>query len=229
MQNRIAISGKICSGKSTLADYLVRYHGYQVRSFASPFKWIIEHWFRKWQSEYSPSHQYGFESPQPTGELFEYLIHICDDDMIEAEKVLDYIILQILPRFHDIKWDREKDDQWREFLQAMGNEIRSNIRDDIWASYLMRQLDPDVKYVCDDLRYYNELHHSMSNGFMPIRINISKEKQQERVLRKYGVIDLAKLNHVSETQLDSCHFDYVIDGDLPREEAIAELKKMIGE
>jgi ATP-dependent exoDNAse (exonuclease V) beta subunit len=208
--NRIAFSGKMCSGKTTIAKM---FEGYERKSLAEPFKHIanlirqmtpenimdkvIE--IHKYVEEYIPVHPEAFM------------------------RILNEIILKdiISPDF-DLK-----DDVGRKFLQDVGNEMRKRFYEDIWVDTLLNQLKPNGKYVVDDVRYPNEVKGLEQAGFIVIRFYVSPNKQYKRIKRLYGEISKERIRHESETALDNYPFKYIVNANGSIEEQFAEVKKIL--
>lgn len=213
---RVAISGWIASGKTTCSDHLISRYGYKKITFAEPLKRIVEGWFRKYstQTQISTRPDLSKDDWKVTMEhqLFYILVDIFDNDYTQASKAMDILLEDVFPRYMDIDWSVPKNDKWRKCLQEVGGgRIRSEIDDDVWVKYAMRQLEPDGLYVCDDLRYRNEYGILGDNGFTLIRLDLERTEQWKRILAIYGEIDPERLTHPSETDLNDLEFPYVVD------------------
>lgn len=216
-KKRVAISGKMTSGKTTCSEHLISRYGYKRISFAEPIKRIVEGWLRKYSqglplghtTDNHPDYKVYMEH-----QLFYMLVDVFDDDYTKASQAMDILLEDIFPRYMDIDWSIEKNDKWRRCLQEVGGgRIRAEIDNNLWVNYAMRQMEPDGLYICDDLRYQNEYGILEDNGFTLIRLEVSKEEQWSRIRRLYGEIDPTRLEHRSEIDLDGIQFPNIIDAD----------------
>jgi hypothetical protein len=140
----IALTGKMGSGKSTIADVLMNTYGYRTLSFASPLKGLV--------IEADPLVMYeslhGTVTPVP--------IHLSD-------------VLASGKTFEEAK---RKYPEVRRSLQRIGQGIR-RIDPDYWVRNLMeRVLDvpSGTPIVVPDVRYPNELEALAKNGFKTVRV-----------------------------------------------------------
>jgi hypothetical protein len=222
MKQLVAISGKIASGKTTVSDYFVREYEYQRVSFSSPFKWIVEHWYK---TQYNT--MFADERGYYTG-LFEkmdlqiHLSQVCDSP-VSANKAYNILMYEIFPSTPDIDWEVEKNLEWRQLLQRVGNTLRDQVDPDIWVKALVRSLSPGNLYICDDVRYPNEYFGLEEAGFVNIRLDISPEEQARRIKRKYGELPRERLEHISEVALDNHPFPYRVNADMPLADVINEV------
>lgn len=93
----------------------------------------------------------------------------------------------------------------REFLQRLGTEaMRDGLHKNVWVNALLSDFNKETsKWIVTDMRFKNELSAIKKNGGITVRIN-----------RK----DCVKIDHPSETELDSENFDYVIENNGTLEE-----------
>lgn len=61
----------------------------------------------------------------------------------------------------------EKD---RKLLQWIGTDYGRSKDSDIWVKWLCNRLEPDVDYICTDVRFENELKALKQNGFITVRV-----------------------------------------------------------
>lgn len=211
-KKRIAISGKMTSGKTTCSEHLIERFGYKRISFATPIKWIVEKWFRNLCESRHSSKE--VDHVAEVNRLYFFLCEVFDGDLPKASRATDMLTEEILPDFYDIDWSVEKNAKWRKCLQDVGGgRIRTELDDNVWINHAVRQMKPDGLYICDDLRYRNEYGLLETNGFTTIRLDISKEMQQERIKKLYGNIDPIRLLHPSEIDLDDTKFQHHLDAD----------------
>lgn len=228
--NRIAISGKICSGKTTVSDYLKDNYGFtQIRS-AEFLKKICSTMAKiNLLSSVSSANQTATASLYNI--LDNYIRYISKND-IEYNKVKEEIT-RLHKEFSHIKDASKKTDDVREMLQVVANELIEKVRQDIWVSSTIKYMkeleltEGVTKFVHDDMRYPFEYDALRKEGFVLIRLNISKEIQLKRIKKLYGKIKPERLEHISETALDRALFDYEISSDQPLPDMLLEIKKII--
>ena len=174
---KIAFSGKLCSGKSTMAEY--------VRT-------------------------------------------TLEADFLEVSRVLSFAgkLKEIATDLFDMKF---KD---RDLLIAIGLKMRE-IRQDVWLDYIVKQTNTELRgsAIIDDLRFPNEFDRLRKEGFILIRLTISKETQIARLREVYPdtyISHIHKLEDSSETALDSHQFDYTIESEDTQktQQALLELLKL---
>jgi dephospho-CoA kinase len=154
---KIAICGKMCSGKTTLADYIIsKDERFKKDSVAAKLKEIAT----------------------------------------------------------DLFGMKNKD---RNLLINVGKKMRE-IDVDVWLNYVCEKHKTNF-VIIDDIRYKNEYKKFKEEGFLIIRIIISKDLQMERLQNTYAdswVDHLRNISDPSETNLDDMQygdFDLVIDTD----------------
>ena len=109
-------------------------------------------------------------------------------------------------------------DKDRKLLQEIGTAMR-NINKDVFMNYLIKE-SKKYNYVCvEDGRFINEINALKKNGFILVKLNISKKIQLERIKKTYPntyKVHLKRLEHYSETQMDNIDnklFDYILNVD----------------
>jgi hypothetical protein len=139
----IGLIGKMGSGKDTVADVLIRTHGYVPLAFATPLKEMV--------IELDPLVHYddnGYQIPAP--------VHL--SDLLDSGKT-----------FEECKREYP---EVRRALQRIGQGVRRN-DPDFWVRNLhARALDipPSVPIVVTDVRYRNEAAALRANGFTLVRV-----------------------------------------------------------
>ena len=147
---KIAIIGKICSGKSTCAKYLKDKYDFKIHSFGAPVK-------------------------KYAGEIFN-------------EKLKN-----------------------RKLIQEFAQKVKE-IDNDVWVNYLLNDINIDDNIVIDDLRFPNEYDALKKNGFIIIKLLISKEFQEQRIKITYPEnfdTHLNRLNDISESFTNNLEEDYL--------------------
>jgi hypothetical protein len=192
---RIAISGKIASGKTTISRYLEEKHGFKWAIIAGTIKELEvihageQHW---WEERIEP-----------------YCVSIA----AASELNYGYVKRKILECFN--RYPQMPGQKNRALLQDLGTETgRRYFGEDIWVNTVLEQTKDYENVVVDDCRYQNEFEALRKAGFATIRIEVPHNIQMVRVHELYGTMDDGKLNHPSELDLDARvrDFDYIIPG-----------------
>lgn len=206
MARRIAISGKMTSGKTTLSTILVEKYHYTKMAFADPLKQIAK-------------------TLTTDPENLEALVYrVCLNNPVKTEQCLNILLDDIYPKYksHSIE---TKDNITRALFQELGQKLKA-IDSNLWVNYLVANL-PDDKIVVDDLRFRQELNALETEGFLTIRLEITPEAQRERIEKLYGTVDENKLTDISEVDLDHAKFDYVIDATQSLQQIEEELDNIL--
>jgi len=194
--SRVMIIGKMTSGKTTLATHLVENFGFKKLALADKLKEIVN----------------AFDQPNMTTQkiiqtFVSRYIHLTDAEYQNLVYAID--------NTRRIPDEKPKP---RRRLQYLGTEGgRKTVRNTIWIDILTAQLKPYGRYVIDDVRFPNEFQAFYNIGFTPVKLVVSPETQEERLVRLYGNYDPAILKHDSETGYDLIKVDlrYQINNDGP--------------
>src|SRR5690606_29478942 len=127
---RIAFCGPRGTGKTTLADYLVKLHGFTRCSLAAPIKRIIA------------------EAPQDSHERHQFLLRW------GRELFPGSIVLQARFATEAARALAAERDPGRR-AQLLGTEVGRALDPEVWIRYLLTHL-PDGHVVVDDVRFRNE-------------------------------------------------------------------------
>lgn len=184
----ISISGKMCSGKSTLADILVSKYSYTEVSISSLIMKVLGLILKG------------------DKEKLSYLLSQSDN-----LSVVDEIFTQFEKTYNILETTFDEN-QNREMLQYLGKKVREICKDDsIWLKILISTYLPQInakeKIVISGLRMIEEKEFLSSYNFKHIRLDITPEEQEERLLKLYGNICQERKNHISEISLDTETFD----------------------
>lgn len=205
---KIGLSGKFVSGKTTIANELVKLYGYKRVAIADNIKFICNKLIK---SQFTDNNKkdtlYNFftnkikldsyASDELVNNLFKYF-----NDFIRTKK-RTWIIT-----------DNEffKNDDYRELTQVVGTIVRDMYGVDVWVKWYIKAIENEEKIICDDVRLKTEKEHLENNGFTIIRLDITKETQNKRHKALYGTLpDEERRNHFTEIDLDNTHFDIRID------------------
>ncbi len=188
----IAISGKMATGKTTIAEYLRDVYGYTILSHAGPFKQLdIIH------------------RTVPKGAWPGAIRGIAGDIAPHAGITKDEMVQVLLEIFHKYPVMQEKN---RSLLQDIGNSFRQKFKEDLWVDYLLERASKYDCVVVDDVRYKNEFEKLRASGFTTVRLELPEYIQRERVRGLYPNVTDEHFKHVSEIDLDNRirEFDYII-------------------
>jgi dephospho-CoA kinase len=117
----------------------------------------------------------------------------------------------------------------RHVLQHIGMSMRE-IDPDVWIKYLDKTiLIQGGIPVIDDVRLANEYEHYISKGYISIRVVCDDDVRIERMRKRDGDVDLAALQHRTETELDDVECDYTIDNNGTTEQLAEQVDRIIGE
>lgn len=202
---RVAISGKIAAGKTTLAKTLIEIYNLEQISFASSLK------------EYCSAICY-FNNTKKISPLIEISKEICNINKINLpkffEKTLEYAkIYKGFSYSFDPKdpGSEQKTDSSRKMLQYIGEDTRFLFNPSIWINCSLSKLSFDGRYIVDDLRTPLEYDALKEAGFFLIRLVVTESNQKERIIKRHGSYDETIFTHPTETFLDFSDFDFYIN------------------
>lgn len=185
MLRNIALLGKMGSGKDSVADVLIRTHGYVPMSFATPLKEMVV--------ECDPLIQCNCMSDLPF-EREGFPVHL--SDLLDSGKT-----------FEECKREYP---EVRRVLQRIGQGVRRHDPDYWLRSLFERALEiPASKnIVVTDVRYRNEADALRKNGFTLIRV-----KRTTLNTGGYTTENTRAMLHQSEVELDTYQVDRTIRND----------------
>ena len=104
------------------------------------------------------------------------------------------------------------------------------IKQNVWLDYAIKQMRDCENVVNDDLRFSNEYDRLREEGFILVRLKVSRQTQIKRLKNIYPDSwqeQIKKLDDESETALDSYPFDYYIDSENGLDNLKSEILKII--
>lgn len=216
---KIQISGVMGSGKTTNSEYLLNEIKNSIKiSFADPIYDVVS-WWETYHSVYT--NEEVLDRNLPDMLLANLLMDILEDYSLVLKAKQDLLDLFLQEQFKYAKWNF-KDKVHRKLLQDVGDVLRAVDGNCIINNFVKRAnklADEGKTVICDDSRYRKEVIALSENGFVSIRLNISREVQIQRILENYGEVNYERLNHPTETDLDGYEdFDFIIDAEKPIEE-----------
>lgn len=216
-----AISGKIGSGKDTIAPLLINALGINDRfvvhtSFADSLKQELQ------------------EIINIINMNNNFILSVND---ISQVMNVDYDISEKIVGFlyDDVKNGRVKDSftvnktqSLRYALQYWGTDVRKKGESSYWINktipYIMRNILNDRSVYLTDVRFVDEAEAIRQSGGTTIRLNISPEEQSRRIMLRDGIpMNNNTRDHSSETSLDNYSlFDITINTDNKTPQKIVE-------
>lgn len=195
--NKLAISGKLASGKTTIAeqfDGTIVAIGNSIKKTASL---LIE----------------------DTHLLNTYLHSVIGPSTKDIFPMLEE---HFQKNFLNGIWAKEpksgfyvKNQSYRDLLQDVGDIVRGHLGRDIWCRMTLQEalnlLEHGHSVICDDIRLKEEKRLFEDAGFPVIRLEVSQSVQRERSLKKYGEVNEELFYHKTETDLDHAHFPLTLD------------------
>ncbi|MDT8900898.1 AAA family ATPase [Anaeroselena agilis] len=176
-QLKIGLIGRICSGKDTVGEVLIKTLGYQRFAFGDPIRSVYQ--------------VYLDGGWQPAFEL------LC----LYSDTIARFTTTATT--FKDIA---NSSPTRREFLQKVGTWARQ-LDDDIWVRTTFRQLPYLVQgygvgAVCTDVRRRREYEVLRDAGFKFIHVTAPEAIRRERMLARDASADTSVFGHVSEQEID---------------------------
>lgn len=203
----LAVSGKIASGKDTVAPMVLDQLGYSPAEhlfFAKALKAEFDRMVAILRAEADPvlaavaiSEQLNIPADQAELFVVRLFEHVRSDSALNAYS-----------RTPEIRWG----------LQYLGTDVRRAQDTDYWVK---RALVPAVSALAagrsvffTDCRFPNEVDGSRRVGFLTARLEVSQGVQRARLEQRDGKFDPSAFLHASECALDDYEsFDVVVDND----------------
>jgi ABC-type oligopeptide transport system ATPase subunit len=181
----VGLVGKLCSGKTTFADYLVNKFGYKKCSFADELKHVFK------------------------------LIYQIDLNKSKHRNILQNIgTIFRTPKISLTLEQEELLNSWKKVPEFMEYYVRNEqyIHNyDCWVNLLSvrEDLQNEPKIVVDDCRYQNEVDYLKQAGFVIVKITCPEHERLKRITELYPETKIEQLIHPSEILLDKIepHFE----------------------
>lgn len=199
---RIAFAGPRGTGKTTLAEYLVRRYGFRRCSLATPIKRMIN----EAPADGHDRHQFFWRWAE---ELFPGCFTLQARFATEAGRL----------------FITERDAGRR--AQQLGTDIGRALDPEVWIQYLLRHL-PRGPVAVDDVRFPNECERLRDAGFTLIRLVAPADVLAARLAARPA--ERRDGAHVSEHALDGLpnrYYDAVWDTSEPLESTAARLEALL--
>lgn len=211
---KIALSGKMCSGKTSIRKHLEITEAYEGGSFADPIKTL----------EFIQATYPREEWNKKVSMVVNRLMPVNSIPGMFKRIRFKQDLLRAFNKFPQTPHTKN-----RELLQYIGTEVGRRHDPDIWVKYLLRRAEKWNKFVIDDVRFPNELKALNKAGFITIRLVVSPGEQEKRIKRLYGNVDPAVHKHESETALDGYEkeFKWLVDADVPLDKMLIDIMRIL--
>src|SRR5690606_38687025 len=199
---RIAFAGPRATGKTTLAEYLVKHHGFTRMSLAAPIKRIIA------------------ECPADSYERHQFLLR-WGHELFPGRMILAARFATEAAR----ALAGERDPGRR--AQLLGTDVGRALDQEVWIRYLLEHL-PDGHVVVDDVRFRNECEALRQAGFVLIRLTAPPDVLAARLATRDA--ERREPGHASERGLEGIpdeYWDAVWDTSEPFEATVARLEVLL--
>lgn len=195
----ISFSGKIASGKDTLANALQMN---LKKDLNVNFEIISFGYFLKDELKDFIDNLYFDER------ILSNIFQISIDDVKKCKEIL------YTEENRDIK---NKTNNIRKLLQYYGTNIRRKQDKNYWINRLIYYIKNSKtnNFIITDSRFVNEIESLNIFDTFKIDLRISKDEQLRRITNRDGtILSLDELNHLSECELDGYkNFDLILDVD----------------
>jgi dephospho-CoA kinase len=204
MISRIALSGKMGSGKSFLCKELMKNHDFQIVSISEPIKHLSSLLINQ----------------KPLHEIIAFSEDVVQFSINTTYK--DFFTELMQQEYKNVAWVRSesgdliKTESYRKFTQDVARFFREHTDDpNVWLKHSIRNMikmnQEGKSVVCDDLRLRSEKKLFEDNHFAILRLDISSDIQKERLSSLYGNLEPQRLQDITEVDLDQALFDLRID------------------
>jgi len=192
-QPRLVVSGRLASGKDTVAEAAMQAAGKQaIRvSFATPLRREVDELLDALRNN----------GPTNAAELVAITGGVTARQATKTAELL-CTALEADPTIHSYVRTREI----RLALQEWGTEVRRASDPDYWVKQAMREvverLADDLPVYVTDARFINEVEPAKDLGFLAVRLEVALDVRAARLYARDGLtIDPASENHPSEMEL----------------------------
>jgi hypothetical protein len=212
----LAISGKMCAGKDTVAPLVAQALGFQNAEhefFARSLKLEINQLIDVIKNTNSMAEAIVLANHDLNSQLSHLVIPVLYSDVQSGAITSAY----------------DRTDNMRKALQLWGTEVRRSEDDQYWVKKAiqstMGKLANATSVFVTDSRFPNEANAVMECGGILARIHVSPQLQKQRMLERDGrEPSLAAINHISETAMDGYPFQIEVFSDnLSVDEVVSEI------
>lgn len=221
----VSFSGKIGSGKDTVAPLVFELEGFEDvshRFFARGVKEEVETIFKI------------IRCSENFDEAVNRIIEIHGVSEQDAFQMGLYLYDEVRENLELTSYIKTK--KVRSSLQYWGTDTRRKQDDNYWVKKTMRHVFKDLaeglSVSMTDSRFPNEMDAIVKYGGKAVRLNVSEEEQARRIMSRDNVVVTEEArSHISETALDNYpHFHAIVDtdGKSPQEVAVEAIEKLRG-
>ena len=219
----LALSGKLASGKDSLAYEAMNNLGHSDAVhvyFGDSIKGEVDQIIALISSR--------------EGTVDSFVREVESEQGVSSDYIVEIVNLLLLEKNNStLCTARDRTASMRRVLQLWGTEVRREQDPLYWVN---KTLKTALSWACKgksvyltDARFPNEVTPAQSVGFVVVRVEISKETQEARLLSRDGIaVDLKATTHSSEVALDGYSgFDITIDNNAEFGETLKMLTKEI--
>ena len=225
----LALSGKMGSGKDTLAEKAMSllkkekvihvYFGNEIKNEVDKIIHLLPSFNNLTSSILSESIQIEFELPNLSvlNEISELIIIEYENSKLSGTPLTA----------------RNRSDNMRRILQLWGTEVRRSLDENYWVN---KTIIKALKYASSgfsvyltDARFPNEAILAQKVGFIVGRIDISEETRRKRLASRDNIqVDSITANHPTEISLDDYeNFNFRVDNNDETEKSVEEIINFI--
>jgi hypothetical protein len=216
---KIAFIGKMFSGKTTAAEYLVNRHGYERLAFARPVKELAAEILTLLEDRIGANVPSFISMNNPTSQeiddMRQQLVEAYKPENIHTPIVFpDNVRVEKLPpkvwTFADVE-QKKGHPAVRKLLQLVGTELGRELigYENVWVDKLIQRALHIENAVVDDCRFPNEAEALRRHGFTIIRVERPVADRMEMMVENYPETYQEILLHPSELGLDSFEADVI--------------------
>ena len=215
----IVISGKMCSGKTVTADYLIQeIPNSKKLTLAEPIYNLVNNIEEDYRSLVN---KYILPYYDPRDSIQQKLSMDVSEEFYLAWRKINF----------ETKFIPEEKPKSRKRLQFLGTSARERIDDKIWIKIANEKAkqEPSTTWTIEDCRFKNEFEWFENAGWQPIFLYMSRETQEKRVKKLYGKFDKSVFEHPSEVEIDSICVptECIIDSNQPLESMLKDIKEFL--
>lgn len=233
VHKKVAFSGKMTAGKTTIANILEKEYGYVALPIGGRIKKVSNLLI------------------EDRNELITYLAQILPDHTLKNEENSVQVTYNALDELFNNNFMKvlfskgvnnvfvkessgvyQKNEYYRSLTQEVGSKIREIFGEQIWCQICLNEANHLVEMgkmvICDDIRLDVENKMFTEQGYTLIRFDVEPEEQKKRILKLYKTYTEAALIHQTETELDTFKFENRLDTTFDTiEETYGKVKKLL--
>ncbi len=214
VKEKVAFSGKMTSGKSTLSKMLSEKYGYEVLAIGGRIKKVCNLLI------------------EDKNELNRYLSKILPKETLNRDKNPVELTFSSLLALYEQKFQPfikkyginyvfikdgqtgiyQKNEFYRKLTQEVGNCVRGIFGQQIWVEILLNEANLLIaqgkKVICDDVRLGIEYDRFKEQNYIIFRLEVDPEVQRKRIVQMYGTFNEDALTHHTEIELDNYEFEH---------------------